>query len=295
MSKKNKLFMYPNNDPKYSENAAYFNIEERNYRYNPLLANSFHWHDYFEMEFFCEGEGVHILNGEPMPIRRGSIYLLMPADFHTLYREDRHGDMKYFNVNFNEYALSSELIKLMSEYDAPMSTIVTREDYDILYREFHALTEEYNSERPMRELMIKRIFERIIIVFWRALTRNTQGSIRHPQSSDSNVGYIVSYLRIHFREQVSLSDMAKRVHLTPNYIGELFKRETGVSFTSYVQRLRLNYATNLLVSTDLPIADISVQSGFHSVSYFIRIFRLANGKTPLEHRNSIMKIKNNLT
>lgn len=286
MPRENKLFLYQTQERIYTENATYFNIEERNYKYDPLLINAFHWHDYFEMEFFCEGEGTHILNGETLPIRRGSIHLLTPADFHTLYRKDEYGDMKYFNVNFNEYALSGELIKLMSEYSAPMSTVVTGEDYDILYRDFKALTEEYNSDKPMKEFMIRTLFEKIFLTFWRALTRNIPENLRQAPKRDSNVRYIVSYLRIHFRESVSLSALAKEIHLTPNYIGELFRRETGVSFTDYVQRLRLNYATNLLVSSDLPVADISVQSGFHSVSYFIRTFRLANGKTPLEYRSA---------
>ncbi|MBR3965978.1 MAG: helix-turn-helix transcriptional regulator [Clostridia bacterium] len=291
MPRENKLFLYQTQERRYSDNATYFNIEDRTYIYDPLMVNAYHWHDYFEMEFFCEGEGTHILNGETLTVRRGSIHLLTPADFHTLYKKEECGEMKYFNVNFNEYALSSELIKMISEYGAPLSTVVTGEDYDQLYSEFKALTAEYKSSRPMRDMMIKNMFEKIIIIFWRALTKNMSESKRQTPKHDSNVRYIVSYLRIHFREQVSLAALAKEVHLTPNYVGDLFRRETGVSFTDYVQRLRLNYATNLLVSSDLPIADISVQSGFHSVSYFIRTFRLANGKTPLEYRNTTSKKK----
>ena len=291
MPRENKLFLYQTQERRYSDNATYFNIEERNYKFDPLMVNAYHWHDYFEMEFFCEGEGVHILNGETLAVKKGTIHLLTPADFHTLYKKEEFGEMKYYNVNFNEYALSSELVKMISEYGAPLATTVEGEDYEILRREFAALTAEYRSEKPIREMMMKNMFEKIVITFWRALTKNVPESKRQAPKHDSNVRFIVSYLRIHFREQVSLAALAKEVHLTPNYVGDLFRRETGVSFTDYVQRLRLNYATNLLVSSDLPIADISVQSGFHSVSYFIRTFRLASGKTPLEYRNSASKKK----
>lgn len=291
MPRKNKLFLYPTKAPKHSENAAYFNIEERNFQYNPLLVNAFHWHDYFEMEFFCDGEATHILNGESFAVKRGSIYLLMPSDFHTLYSENEH-EMKYYNVNFNEYALSSEFIKLIHEHDAPMQTVVTDEDYDTICREFKALCDEYNSDRPMKKLIIKSIFERIMIIFLRALKKNSSQSTRHKPNRDNSIEYIVSFLKIHFRESVTLSDIAKKVYLTPNYTGELFKKEMGVSFTEYVQHLRLNYAKNLLVSTDMSISNISAQSGFHSVSYFTKLFRLANNKTPLEHRNSVKKQNN---
>ena len=289
MTRENKLFLYQTKGRMYTENATYFNIEERRYKYDPLLIDAFHWHDYFEMEFFYEGEGIHIFNGETIDVKRGTIHLLTPADFHTMYRKDEYGELKYFNVNFNEYALSPEFIRLMSEYGAPMTTIVSEEECEQLQREFSELTEECNSSKPLREMMMKTMFERIFIIFWRSLTLNMPESLRIKPQHDNNVRYIVSYLRVHFREPVSLSALAAEVHLTPNYIGEIFRREMGMSFTDYVQRLRLNYATNLLVSTDLSIADISVQSGFHSVSYFIRTFRLANGKTPLEYRNSSVK------
>ncbi len=291
MPRDNKLFLYQTKERRYSDNATCFSIEKRKYKLDPLMVNTYHWHDYFEMEFFCEGEGVHILNGGTLSVRKGTIYLLTPADFHTLYKKEESGEMQYFNVNFNEYALSPDLIKMISEYGAPLSTVVEGEDYEILEKEFRALTEEYESDRPLRDMMMKDMFEKIIILFWRALTKKTPEIKRQMPNYDSNIRYIVSYLRIHFREHVSLDALAKQVHLTPNYVGDIFRRETGVSFTDYVQRLRLNYATNLLVSSDLSIADISVQSGFHSVSYFIRTFRLVHGKTPLEYRNTASKKK----
>ncbi len=291
MPKENKSFLYQTQKRNYSDNATYFNIEERNYIFDPLMGNAYHWHDHFEMEFFFEGEGTHVLNGEKLNVRKGSIHLLTPADFHALYKNDESSKLKYFNIKFNEYALSSELIKMITEYGATISTVVEGENYEILYNEFKALTEEYCSHRRMREIMMKNMFEKIMIIFWRILTKSAPESKNYMPMHDGNIRYIVSYLRIHFREPISLAALAEKVHLTPNYVGDLFKKEMGVFFTDYVQRLRLNYATNLLVSSDLPISDISIQSGFHSVSYFIRTFRLVHGKTPLEYRNAASKKK----
>ncbi len=292
VTKDSKLFMFPTKDPTYSEDAAYFNIKRRSYVEDPRFTSSFHWHDYFEMEFFCEGDGVHILNGKELEVRKGTIYLVTPADFHTLYpHQGKAESMRYYNINFNEYALSPDMLKLVGEYSAPMSTVVTGEDYDVLCREFKALNEEFHSSRPLKDEMVKILFEKIFLLFWRELIKGGGEPQRAWPRKDSSVRYIVSYLRIHFREQVSLTALAKEVHLTPNYIGELFRKETGMSFTDYVQKLRLGYATNLLVSSDMSVADISAQSGFHSVSYFIRSFRLANEKNPLEYRRSASKNK----
>lgn len=287
MPRENKIFLYQIEKKPSSSEGYYFNVDERNgYTYDPKLIGAYHWHDYFEMEFFWAGEATHVFNGEKTRIKRGYISLLTPADFHTLYQEPGDKKLYYYNVNFNEYALSSELMFLLTEYEFPMVTVVNEEECEILHAEFSMLTKEYNGSGLLRDKMVKDIFEKIFIIFWRALLRESSDQKRNPPRRDSNVRYIVNYLRIHFREPVSLTEIAKTIHLTPNYIGELFKKETGFSFTDYVGKLRLSYATNLLTGSDLSIADISAQSGFHSVSYFIRNFKLAMGMTPLEYRIS---------
>lgn len=288
LPKESNLYFLQTNDENYAKNATYLCVEERIYKYDPKAENSFHWHDCFEVEFFWEGDdGIHILNGESMKVRRGTMYMITPADFHTMYRKTSGGAMKYFNVNFNEYALSEDLVRLISDCSVPKNTVVTEEECESLYRDFKMLCDEYNSNNPLREMMMRTVFEKILLTFFRALERNTPEGKRKIQTRDGNVRYIVNYLHIHFREPVSLLSLSREVHLTPNYIGEIFKKEVGVSFTDYVQRLRLNYATNLLASSDLSVAEISFKSGFHSVSYFIKSFRTVTGKTPLEYRNSV--------
>ncbi|MBE6538748.1 MAG: helix-turn-helix domain-containing protein [Ruminococcaceae bacterium] len=288
MAKENKLYFLQTKEGDYAENAKYLHIEKRVYKYDPKAENSFHWHDCFEIEFFWEGdEGIHILNGESMNVRRGTMYMITPADFHTMYRKNGDGMMKYFNVNFNEYALSEDIIRLIGECGVTKNTEVSEEECEFLYRDFKLLYEEYNSDNPFKEMMMRTVFEKILLTFFRALERNVPENKRIIQTRDGNVRHIVNYLHLHFREPVSLLSVSREVHLTPNYIGEIFRKEVGVSFTDYVQRLRLNYATNLLACSDLSVAEISFKSGFHSVSYFIKSFRTVTGRTPLEYRNSV--------
>lgn len=284
--KKNKILLYKEAERPSVSSNFYLKAEQRaELDLSPLMQSSYHWHDYFEMEFICRGEATHILNGEAERVKRGSIYLLTPADFHTVYQEDGDRSLCYYNINFNEYALAPELIMLLTEYGERMSVTLCEADCRMLETEFSTLMREYSADKPLKEKMLKNIFEKIFIIFWRNIMET---SVPHKNSHlhmDSNIRYIVNYLRIHFRESVSLGDIAKMVHLTPNYVGELFKKETGLSFTDYVSKLRLSYATNLLLSSDMSIANISTQSGFHAASYFIKSFKAKTGMTPLEYRN----------
>lgn len=283
--KKTKILLYKESErPSVSDNF-YLKVDERaKLDISPLAKSTYHWHDYFEMEFICRGEATHVLNGEAERVRRGSIYLLTPADFHTVYRGQGDEELFYYNVNFNEYALSQDLILLLTEYGGRMTVTVDEDECLALEAEFGALMKEYGSDTPLKEKMLKNIFEKIFIIFWRNILASEGASRNDHPRMDGNIRYIVNYLRIHFRESVSLGDISRAVHLTPNYVGELFKKETGMSFTEYVSKLRLSYATNLLLSSDMSISSISTQSGFHATSYFIKNFKAKTGMTPLEYR-----------
>lgn len=282
MAGENKLFLYQAKDN--LPNAAYFNVSERCYDDDPLMIGAFHWHDYFEMEFFFEGEGIHVFNGKTMDVSRGTVYLLTPSDFHTLYRKKEKENLRFFNVNFNEYAISEELIKLAASYGAPMTVKVSEGECEELYREFSSLAAEYEGDSPVREQMMRAIFDKIFIIFWRALEREGGAGAPDKAKRSSAVQYVVNHLRLHFRESVSLASLAHELHLTPNYLGEIFKKETGKTFSDYVQLMRLSYAEKLLLGSELSVLQIGEQSGFHSVSYFIKVFKKSRGQTPLDFR-----------
>ena len=72
---------------------------------------------------------------------------------------------------------------------------------------------------------------------------------------------ITRYLQEHLAEEVSLGVLAEEFHLNPQYISQLFKSEIGVNFLTYFTNIRMEQAKKLLLTTSLPIAEISEQSG----------------------------------
>ena len=88
----------------------------------------------------------------------------------------------------------------------------------------------------------------------------------------------------HLHEELSLQILAERVHLSPRYLSRLFKEETGVTVTSYIQRARVREAQNLLLLSDQSFLEISNFLHFVSQSYFIQIFRRYTGMTPQQYR-----------
>lgn len=94
----------------------------------------------------------------------------------------------------------------------------------------------------------------------------------------------LEYIRKHYREKVTLQDVADHVHLHPNYLCALFREQTGKTVFEYLDRYRIRRAARLLSSSSLSVTQIAESCGFGSVSFFSRKFRSLIGMSPIQYR-----------
>ncbi|SFB49568.1 Helix-turn-helix domain-containing protein [Cohnella sp. OV330] len=95
---------------------------------------------------------------------------------------------------------------------------------------------------------------------------------------------IIAYIRARMHEVITLRNAANAFSYTPNYLGLIFKEETGVSFSDYVVQARLEKAQELLKNTNLKIYEIADQVGYRNLNYFSKQFKDSFGLSPLEYR-----------
>ena len=88
----------------------------------------------------------------------------------------------------------------------------------------------------------------------------------------------------HFRSEHAVSFYASEICITPGYLNDLVKRETGLSAKQYIINRLMNEARRLLQLSEIPVTDIAWTLGFGDSSYFIRLFRSENGVSPLGFR-----------
>ena len=86
---------------------------------------------------------------------------------------------------------------------------------------------------------------------------------------------------------LSLNALAKETSVSPNYFSSLFKKETGLPLTQYVNNKRMEYAKHLLKTTSLQVQTIAQHTGILDLHYFCRLFKSVTGKTPSEYRASL--------
>ncbi|MFD1411013.1 response regulator transcription factor [Lapidilactobacillus gannanensis] len=90
-----------------------------------------------------------------------------------------------------------------------------------------------------------------------------------------------------YREALSLSIVADELHLNAVYLGQLFKQDTGRSFSQYLNDYRINVAVDMLRNPSLDVNYIATEVGYQNQSYFYRIFKQQTGMTPLEYREGV--------
>jgi two-component system response regulator YesN len=100
--------------------------------------------------------------------------------------------------------------------------------------------------------------------------------------------YAVSeYIQNHFKEKVTIEDIAASVHLNGSYTSHLFRKTFGYTITDYLTYVRLENAKIVLADPTSNINDAAVESGFSDVSYFSRVFKKIEGISPREYKNKL--------
>ena len=90
-------------------------------------------------------------------------------------------------------------------------------------------------------------------------------------------------------ENLSLDDVSHEFGISKYHISRCFSQKIGCSFTNYLNALRIQNANKMLLTTELPVTDISYQSGFESLSTFYRVFQQFHGITPSEYKRNMKK------
>ena len=75
--------------------------------------------------------------------------------------------------------------------------------------------------------------------------------------------------------------------MSPNYFGDLIRKETGKSPKEYIQTKSINIAKEMLWQSKMSISEIGYALGYQYPQYFTRAFKTATGLTPNEYRNSV--------
>lgn len=103
------------------------------------------------------------------------------------------------------------------------------------------------------------------------------------------INSVVKIIRHRYQEPLTLIQVASELHLSPVYLGALFKKNTEVSFAQFLNHYRISKSIELMRSTDKDINDIALECGYQNANYFFRVFKKQTQMAPSEYKRMIKK------
>lgn len=141
----------------------------------------------------------------------------------------------------------------------------------------------------LQQIILCETPEDMSAIIIKALDRFTEGVYRTRNTDQMRVlGEALAYIRQHANEDLSLESVARACHKNSSTLRKLFREQLGMTFSDYINRLRVERAMELLRDPHRSLAEIAVEVGFYDQSHFGKVFRQIAGYTPALYRKKIL-------
>ncbi len=227
-----------------------------------------HGHDFYEVFLVIDGDMDHVLNGRAERLERHSIALIRPGDEHFYHRV--RGSL--LNIAFTA-ELFERIDALIQVGPCPNACVTEGDAAQALGGIREVMAGGLSKEETA--LKLKLVLVRLFSLF----------QLRGKRSDYPD--WLEALLAaMNTRENIA-EGLKRLYHLsprTPEHTTRSFRRYLGVSPTEYINDLRLQYAENLLLTTDRTVTAVGLEAGFQDASYFSVCFKRRYGASPAEYR-----------
>jgi AraC-like DNA-binding protein len=129
---------------------------------------------------------------------------------------------------------------------------------------------------------------RLLSIFAEHLSMvSNQIVVRNENAEPPMIARAKEFIQKNQAEDLSLAQVAKAVNASTFYFCKMFKKATGINFTDYLSRIRIEKAKNLLLNPNLRVSEIAYEVGFQSLTHFNRVFKKVTGQAPTEYRGQL--------
>lgn len=189
---------------------------------------------------------------------------------------------KNLDLLFEKYAVPSNQSQIYVKFF--FSNLVTA-----LYPYLPGNMTGENGELPSLEHLITELYiQQDISKIIQTVQNLAERIIQEYESSGSGIRReileVQEYIKKNYSGNLSVEMLASLVYLTPDYLSRLFKKSTKKSISQYIRQVRMERASELLLTTNRKVIDIGTEVGYPNYSYFCQSFREYYGKSPEKYR-----------
>lgn len=255
---------------------AGFHIENSIVHTTPL-----HFHDFHEIFIITAGKCIHRVNDKDQILSCGAMVFIRPGDSHY-YAFYNNEDCQFININFYSELLEHALDyigdrifaqNLLSQKLPPclqlspddMKAVIGKGEQFHLYSTF---------DKPKSKILAKGFLIDALTHFYLA----------YKGAQDKSIPAWFDALLFQMQKKENFNGGIERLYAmsgkSKGHLNRIFKQCLDTTPTDYINRLKLNYARNLLLTTNLEIMDVAFEAGFANLSHFYHLFRSIFGTTP---------------
>lgn len=245
--------------------------------YHPHIS-PLHSHEFYELELTLSGETEEYINGEKHIKKRGCVSILTPADFHSY---EVRNEISVAVLMFTEKCIPGGFVSQLFGRNVKRSVILSEEKTLALEKLFSVLDSVKNYDKAFKDTLIKRLMDSILLIILKEYYEKGH-NIQSSKQSDSEKA--IQYIDLHFRDNPSVSNVSEIVGKSPDYFSKYFKKTTGYGFSEYLNKRKIECAEALLKISDMSVTEICFNSGFESMSNFLRVFKNVTGTNPTNYR-----------
>ena len=275
-------------------------VHKNDLKKNVLGFVNWHWHYEFQLTYVVRGTISVFFNQQTIDLHEGQGIYINPEVLHMI-RDRYDSDAMFISLDVSPKLLTSfpnsvferSYVKPVFCSSAADAVIL---DPGVFWQkkildEAMSIEQDYKSRSFGWELAVSSS----LFAIWKELVCHLHESLTEHDAPaadgarmrrNQRIKEILSYIREHFTEKITLDEIAKHLHLSTNECWRFFKKNMNCTLFEYITEYRLSKSMELLEHTDLPVSQIAYESGFGSSSYFIEKFRKNVGMTPAAFRKA---------
>lgn len=253
----------------------------------PFFEFKWHYHPEYELTYIVKGNGYRIVGNTYENYTEGDLVLLGPNLPHTwtgkaVESESFEAIVIQFSKEFITAFLGfdeAHFIKNLLENSARGIAFEATQD---LVQAIKTIIEKEGMDRI---LQLISALNQLAQSNYTLITPNTFHTIAS-KKSELRINEVCLFIQNNFNSNITLKQVASQIYLTESNFCKFFKKATGKTFSDYLNEIRINEASRLLLQTDKTISQISFECGFETLSYFNRVFLKKKNQTPSGFRNN---------